>query len=889
MLPLVLATITFTFGSTMHPTHLRTEYLDNPIGIGETVPRLSWWCESDRRGDMQSAYQVIVASSPALLDQNQGDLWDSGIQKTDRSIQVEYAGSTLHSRQQAFWKVRLWDKDGAAGSFSPAAHFEIGLLEPSDWQAKWIGMPNQPEASADHPVAPGPAPYLRREFTITKPVARARVYSSAHGVYKLFLDGKRVSDHVLDPGFTDYKKRIQYQSFDVTSALKPGRHGIGMVVGDGWYVGKVGWGGRNNYGKQPLGLAQLEISYADGTRDVIATGPDWKVSSGPILTSDLLDGEQYDARKEMREWSNASFNDSTWVNAYAEDLGAVPVEAANSQPVKVWKELRPVSVKAIDNATIFDLGQNMVGWARLKVRGNAGEKVTMRFAEMLNPDGTIYTTNLRKARCTDEYTLRGGHEEVYEPSFTFHGFRYVELTGYPGTPTADAITGIVVGSDTPNAGSFECSNALVNKLQHNIYWGQRGNYLSIPTDCPQRDERLGWMGDAEVFIKTATYNCDVSAFMTKWLNDVQDGQSPEGGFADVSPRIYVGNGAPAWGDAGVIVPWSVYETYDDRRILERHFDSMKKWVDYIHKSNDNLLWLHHRNNDYGDWLNIKEETEKDLLATAFFAHSCDLVARSARVLGRASDAEKYGKLFEGIRTAFLTAYVKEDGSVKGDTQTGYLLALGFDLVPSSLRPALVRHLVSNIEAKGNHLSTGFLGVKLLNNVLSSAGHDDLAYKLLLQESFPSWGYSIRQGATTIWERWDGWTRDKGFQDPGMNSFNHYSLGSVGEWMYSTVGGIRMISPGYKKFAIHPVPGKGVTWAKCSYDSMYGRIACSWQESQMDVEVPANTTAYVYVSGDARTVRVDGRPAGEVPDARFVRDDDGYAVFEVGAGRYRFTG
>lgn len=896
LLAMILGCTAFGYSQTMHATHLRTEYLENPIGIGETSPRFSWWCESSKRGDMQTAYRILVASSRDMLEKNEGDLWDTGVVKSNETNQVAYAGKPLASRQEAWWKVMLWDASGKEGSVSKPATFEMGLLQPSDWQAKWIGLHIPGEADEKHPIPAGPAPYVRHEFSVDKPVRAARVYATARGLYELFIDGKRVGHDVFDPGFTDYRHRIQYQTFDVTSLLSPGNHAIGAILGDGWYCGHVGWGGRNNYGKQAMGLFQLELEHPDGSRETIASGLDWTVATGPILSSDMMMGEQYDARKELKGWNRAVYHGSGWEPVYVEDLTPEPVlEARSSEPVAVWHELHPRSIsEPKPGQFVFDLGQNMVGWARLKVQGKAGDKVTLRFAEMLNPDGTIYTTNLRKAAATDEYTLKGGDAETYEPSFTFHGFRYVEVTGYPGTPTADAITGMVAGSAMPVTGSFECSNALVNQLQHNIYWGQRGNYLSIPTDCPQRDERLGWMGDAEVFIRTATFNCDVAAFMTKWMNDVQDGQSPEGGFADVSPRIYVGDGAPAWGDAGVIVPWAIYEAYGDKRILERHDNAMKKWVDYIHSFNPNLIWQNHRNNDYGDWLNIDAETQKDLLATAFFAHSTDIVARTAALLGRAEDANKYRQLFEGIRAAFQKEYISPDGSMKADTQTAYLLALGFDLMPQELSPAAAKLLVDNIMNKRHgHLSTGFLGVRLLNPVLTSMGYTDVAYKLLLNDTFPSWGYSIRQGATTIWERWDGYTKEKGFQDPGMNSFNHYSLGSVGEWIYSVVGGIRSSSPGYGTIEINPIPGGGITWAKTRYESIRGPIACSWSTVKgfsMDVTIPSNTTALVFVpaaSGDR--VTIDGKPASSVPDAQFVRMENGRAVFKVGGGSYHFSG
>jgi len=509
---------------------------------------------------------------------------------------------------------------------------------------------------------------------------------------------------------------------------------------------------------------------------------------------------------------------------------------------------------------------------------------------MLNPDGTLYTINLRSARATDTYVLKGGGLEVWEPTFTFHGFRYVEVTGYPGTPRPDAVTGVVVSSAIDATGTFETSSALVNQLQSNIVWGQRGNYLEVPTDCPQRDERLGWMGDAQVFVRTACFNFDVQTFLAKWLQDVRDAQSPEGGFTNYAPAIVESGGSPAWADAGVIVPWTLFRCYGDMRVLERQYEAMRRFIAYVRESNPDLLWVERSAQNFGDWLNIGADAPRPVLATAYFAHSTRLLARAARVLGHEEDAREYEALFGEIRDAFGRAYVKPDGRVEGDTQTVYLLALAFDLLPDAVRPLAANRLVADIEKRDVHLSTGFLGVSLLNPVLTGIGRTDLAYRLLLNETFPSWGYSIRQGATTIWERWDGWTEEKGFQDPSMNSFNHYSLGSVGEWMYAVVAGIELDPevPGYKRSVLWPRPGGGLTRAEGALRTQYGRIRSAWRIEggtlRWEVEVPPNTTATLHVpTSDPASVTEGGRP---------VADSDGLvavgpAVFEAGSGRYVF--
>ncbi|HZT40993.1 MAG TPA: glycoside hydrolase family 78 protein [Chthonomonadaceae bacterium] len=884
----------------LHPATLRCEYRTDPLGIDVAAPRLSWTLEAKPRGQMQAAYQVLVASSPGTLRHDQGDLWDSGKVASDRSVQIVYGGQPLASRQRVWWKVRVWDQQDHPSDYSAPAWWEMGLLQPADWKAQWIGFQTVPDTSQS-----GPAPYLRQTFAVQKGVRQARLYASAMGLYKAFLNGRRVGDDIFTPGWTDYHKRIQVQTYDVTDLIRSGQNAIGVILGDGWYCGNVGWTGRNHYGPMPRALVQLEITYRDGTTQTLVSDSSWKGAAGPILASDLLMGETYDARKEMPGWDRPRFNDAGWDNVTAlpresrEDFpGGVPLVAQYAPTVQQVDEIHPIGIaEHPQGAYVFDLGQNMVGWARLRVSGPAGTTVTLRFAEMLNPDGTIYTANLRRAKCTDHYTLKGQGEEVYEPSFTFHGFRYVEVTGYPGTPGLDAITGIVVHSNTPPSGTFACSNPMVNQLQHNIVWGQRGNYLEVPTDCPQRDERLGWMGDAQIFARTGTYNMDIAAFMTKWIQDVEDAQSPEGAYSDISPRVKddMADGAPGWGDAGVIVPWTLYAVYDDTRLIERHYESMAKWIDYIHAANPNLLWENRRNHDFGDWLNIDADIPRDVMATAYFAYDAHLLAQMAQALGKADDAQKYQQLFEGIRDAFDTAFVSPDGRIKGDTQTCYVLALRFDLLPENLRPLAAQHLVENIQKRDGHLSTGFIGVGYLLPTLTRTGHLDVAYRLLNNDTFPSWGYSIKHGATTIWERWDGWTEEKGFQNPGMNSFNHYSLGSVGEWLYETVAGIDLdpTQPGYKHMILHPQPGGGLTWAQATYDSLYGPITSDWKLDNgafsWKVTVPANTTATVYVPAkDAAGVTESGHPANQAEGVKFLRMEAGFAVYAIGSGDYTFT-
>ncbi|MEJ0091638.1 MAG: family 78 glycoside hydrolase catalytic domain [Limisphaerales bacterium] len=951
--------------------NLRCEYLTNPLGIDATSPRLSWIITSTRRGEMQTAYQILVASTQKLLSEDKGDLWDSGKVSSDESSQIVYAGSALVSRERCFWKVRTWDLDGKAGDWSLPAQWSMGLLQPGDWSAQWVapapssedtnaqliirhatyetvaegqaadvtavlngnikqgrlkmvvsnktlgvdpatnvvkrlkveyeyrGQTIKKEADEDQTlILPGqssPVPYLRKSFKLKSPVQRAVLYVTALGLYEVHINGQRVGDHVLAPDWTDYRKRVRYQTFDVTGLMKTGGNAIAAMLANGWFSGHIGNGGYEFFGKEPAFLAQLEVTYADGHTERIVTDDTWKSHDSPILSSDFMLGENYDSRLEIKNWDKSGLDEGNWGTVVVRDESFRQLDSQVMQPVREICELKPKSIKEPKPGIwVYDLGQNMVGVVRLKVSAPAGTKITLRHAEMLNPDGTLYTTNLRGAPSIDEYVCKGDGMEVWQPRFTFHGFRYVEITGLAGRPQKNAVTGIVISSDTPRTGEFACSDARINQLQSNIQWGQRGNYISIPTDCPQRDERLGWMGDAQVFICTATYNADVAAFFTKWLVDVDDGQSPAGAFSNVSPNTSrdVG-GVPAWGDAGVICPWTIYEVYGDQRILEQHLPAMIKSVDYLQSHSDGLIRDKDRGEDFGDWLSIGADTPKDLIGTAYFAYSTHLLAKSCRVLGREAEADKYDQLFTDIKIAFNKRYVAPDGRIQGNTQCAYAMALKFELLPEDLRPKAAQYLEEDIKAKGGHLSTGFVGVSYLLPVLTQAGKTDTAYGLLLQDTFPSWLFSIKHGATTIWERWDGWTPDKGFQDPGMNSFNHYSLGSCGEFLFGGIGGIRLATPGFKTIEIEPVINSGLTWAKTSYDSIHGKIATAWKRDgdriSLEVTVPANTTASVcFPAKDMASITESGKPVGKVVDVKFLKLENGKASLEVGSGTYKFT-
>jgi alpha-L-rhamnosidase len=737
------------------------------------------------------------------------------------------------------------------------------------------------------------------------------LYLTAIGLYECQLNGIRVGEALLTPGWTDYSRHIQYQAYDVTELLRSGPNAIGAILGDGWGVGHIAWIGRQRYADRPYFLAQLVLTYSDGSQELIATDNTWKVTSGPILESDMLMGESYDARRELSDWSCPGYKDDAWWSVeILEDQGAALV-ATNGPVVKRQEELQPVDIREIPDFVnprwIFDMGQNMVGWVRLRVRGEKGRTITIRYAEALNPDGTLYTVNLRTARSTDYYTLKGEQEEVWEPRFTFHGFRYVELLGFPGNPTAETVTGIVVHSEISPTGTFECSDPLLNQLQHNIVWGQKGNFVDVPTDCPQRDERLGWTGDAQVFIRTAAFNRDVAGFFTKWMRDLEDAQYPDGAYPAVVPNPAAwpnGDGGPAWADAGLVCPWTIYQCYGDDRLLEEHYASMQRFIDFLSRTSRDGVRCYAEYtgwHGFGDWLALDGSdgreggTSKELIGTAFFAYTSGLLAKIAQVLGKQEDADRYQALSEQVREVFIKRFVHADGTIRGGTQTSYILALHFDLLPEEFRPRAAAELVRNIQSRHNHLSTGFVGTPYINWVLSRTGHLETAYTLLKQTTWPSWLYSVTQGATTIWERWDGWTHDKGFQDPGMNSFNHYAYGAIGDWMYAIIGGIDLDpeQPGYKHIVMHPRPGGGVTHATAELQSMYGTIRSAWRQEndrfEWEITIPTNTTATLYVPAqDAASVTESGQPAEDANGVTFVHLENGFAVFRVPSGSYKFS-
>ncbi|MHB1485225.1 MAG: family 78 glycoside hydrolase catalytic domain [Saccharofermentanales bacterium] len=840
--------------------NLKCEYKQNPIGIDAEHPRFFWMLSSDRQNTLQVAYQIQVASNDEFL---KDILWDTGKLMSDRSVHIEYEGDLFKSTKRYFYRIRSWDNHGNISSWSDTAFFETGILDKNLWQAKWVTSDIYADAAITQPC-----PMFRTVFEIEKEVRYACAYVTSLGVYELHLNGSRIGDMYFTPGWTSYNKILQYQTFDITSDLNKGMNAIGAILGDGWYAGNLGWTGRRNiYGDKLALLMQLQIEYKDGSTQVIGTDTRWKTSTGPILKSEIYHGESFNAMLEKNSWDKAEYDDSDWEKVKIIDKKFDTLVAQINEPVKKIEEIKPLSIITTPkNEYVIDFGQNMVGWVKFKVSGKSGERVILKHAEILDKDGNFYIDNLRSAKQTIEYILKGTKEaEFFEPHFTFQGFRYVKVEEYPGIPNAENFTGVVLHSDMEQTGSFECSNKLINALQHNILWGQKGNFLDVPTDCPQRDERCGWTGDAQAFIRTSCYNMNTMLFFEKWLNDLNADQLKDGAVPFVVPQVLDDNyySAAGWGDAAAICPWTLYLCYGDLKILVNQYESIKSWVEYIKNQGDNeYLW----NTGYqiGDWLALDAKegsftgaTSTDMIATAFYAYSCEILVKVARTLKKENDVEIYSSLHSNIIKAFRNEFVTPSGRLSIPTQTAHVLALMFNLMEDKDKERTVKTLNKYLEDNNYHLTTGFLGTPYLCHVLSDAGYIDIAYKLLLQEDFPSWLYPVKKGATTIWEHWDGIKPDGTFWNPEMNSFNHYAYGAIGDWLYRVVAGLNTSSekPGYKHIIIKPKPGGNLDYAKAKISSMNGDIKSEWKiENEVftiKVEIPCNTTAEVILPDDKK--------------------------------------
>lgn len=852
-----------------------SEGFKNPIGFYNPKPSFSWELAVSKHIKSQSAYQIVVASSKKMLPNNP-DLWDSEKQESAQSTFVNYQGLALQSRQKVFWQVRYWNQDGTASQWSDINTFELGLLKNADWKAKWTGLNTAKDSikGVRNFLMHRPQ-YLRKGFELPSEIKSARLYITSKGVFDVHLNGNDVSDDVLTPGWTPYNKRIETLTYDVTEFLSSGENTIGVELASGWHSGRISRGKAiyENFAS-PKVLCQLEVTLKNGIKKIIVSDESWKgTTNGPIRLASIYDGEVYDANLEMPNWTTTTFDDSSWTKAEVENIAdSVKLEPKRHKTVKTTAILEDAEIVLKTPSTvIFDMKQNMVGVPKVTVPMKKGDTLKIRFSEMILSDNTFYTKNYRSAKSTDYYIAAADGIIDYTPKFTFHGFQYLELSGFDTstTPNKSWVKGLVQHSNFDKNGTFTSSHQKLNQLQRNITWGLRGNFLDIPTDCPQRDERLGWTGDAQVIAPTALFNFNTYAFWAAWLQSMRETQSEHdnGLIPFIIPDVLQNNSASSgWGDACAIIPWDIYNITGDKTILEDNFEMAKKWVNYYQsKAKDYIPTIH----SFRDWLQPyptkdgkngnRGDTPGNFVNTAFFAHSTNLVSKMAGVLGKKDDEKKYKDLFKEITSAFENKFFDKNGKFKNkvQTQTGYLLALHFDLLKPKIKLKAEKYLLQIIKNADTHLGTGFLGTPLLPKVLDDMGEIELMYNILFKETYPSWFYSINQGATTMWERWNSFSKKDGYNPQSMNSLNHYAYGAVGQWMYERIAGISALKPGYKKIKIAPIPHtKFLTSASANVNTPYGKASSSWKiEDNMfslAVVIPPNTTADVYLPNSTKS-------------------------------------
>ena len=906
----------------MKPETLRCEFLVNPIGIHAKVPGLYWKFIRNKNsyGERQSAYQIHAAESPENLTKEKL-LWDSGKVESDESAHIPYGGGELKSRQRIYWRVRVWDQDLKEGEWSDTAFFEAGLLSTAEWQAKWINPEKQ-----TNPKLPYPASYLRKEFPVREKVKKARLYITSCGIYEAWINGHPAGDQVLTPGVTCYEKRLQYQTYDVTDLLEEGKNAVGVVLGDGWYRGSLGnHGNRNVYGTRLLLLAQLELELAGGERLIIVTDDTWKTTKeGPIRFNDLQDGEIYDAGKEMPGWNRPGFQDKGWESVITCRQDYRILTGSDSVPVRERERFAPRILTTPDGSTVLDFGQNIAGYVQFQVKGEKGHQVTLVHGEALDKNGNFTLEHLNNTsrpkshplKQEIRYILKGGGAEGYKPHFSIQGFQYVLLKNWPEEVKAENFTAIAVYSDMEETGEFACSNPLINRLVSNTLWSQKSNFVDIPTDCPQR-ERAAWTGDAQVFVRTGSTLMDTAAFYRKWMKDVALQQEPDGKVRNIVPDVSRGankemeilEGSAGWGDAAVIIPWTLYQVYGDKRILEEQWDSMKAWVDYearcarkthwsrIFKRNPYRKYTWDTKYHWGEWAepaskdHPKDDIMKNVLfsvpetATAYFAYSSGLLSKCAAVLGKRGEAEKYGELSRKVKQAYLYCFT-ENGRIESSRQCLYVRPLAFDLLPADKRQEAACRLNELVAEREYHVGTGFLSTPFLCKVLCDYGYTETAYKLVEQTAMPGWLYPVTKGATTIWEQWDGINEENEVRE----SLNHYSAGAVVGWFFQYVAGIDLApeTVSYKHFVIAPKPGGSLTWARGVYESIYGRIESAWEREgkafTLKVEIPPNTTAKIILPcREPGKVRIT---KGAVKNKDFYTEEAGVCI-ELPSGSYEF--
>lgn len=893
--------------STIRIVNTYVEYRENPLGIDVEKPRFSWILEEEERDSRQESYQIQTAADTEFRQ----ICWDTGRISCDNSIQIPYSGEPLKSRKRYYYRIKVWNSRGMESGWSKTAWWETAFMDYREWKADWI----TPEYDFQAPKSA--CPVMRTEFQLTKKVQEARVYVTAKGVYELRLNGKKVGEDFLTPGWTSYNKRILYQTYDVTEMLKTGNNAIGAVIGSGWYKGELGWRARRNlYGGREALILELHVTYEDGSTQEILSGPSW-ISSyrGPILYAENYHGETYDARLEV-PWDLPGMESGTWFGV--RQMGRMPKDILRAQEcecVKIRQILRPEAIIVTPKGeTILDMGQNMTGWIRFQVNGKSGSRVVLSHAEILDPDGNFYVDNLKGAKQRIEYVLKGEGVEVFQPHFTFQGFRYVMIEEFPCELQKEQFEGLVLYSDMERTGSFSCSDELLNQLYENVLWSQKGNFVDIPTDCPQRCERLGWTADIQIFAATAAMNMRIPLFLTKWLRDLAAEQFESGGVPWVVPDIYddtyaydlagyTGQSeqvAAAWGDAVTICPWTLYQHYGDIRILQEQYDSMKRYVDYIYRQGNNpYCW--DTGHQLGDWVALDAPygsfvgaTDTAFVATAYYAYSTRILYQAAEIIGNLKDARDYHQLFEKIRAEFQKKYVCKDGSLSVKTQTAIVLALHFQLVQKEFRQGLADELASWLERTNYDLITGFVGTPYICHVLTANGYASAAYHLLMKREYPSWLYQVTKGATTVWEHLDGLKPDGTLWNPRMNSFNHYAYGSVAEWLYKGIAGINICEDGagFRHFQFAPEIGGGISWAEAVLTTMYGEICVSWRRSadkiDFHLKVPVNTSADIILPvSKLENIRESGKYPEPGNGIHYIRTKDTKVCICVGSGCYDF--
>ena len=890
ILSAMLALVPIIAVAQVEVTSLRVNRLDTPMGIDPDEPvELSWIVKSVDKNASQSAYEVRVMRSGMPV-------WFSGVVQSSESISVP-CGVKLHPDSYYTFTVRVWDNKGRV-SEKVKSWYTTGLRK-SDWSADWIG-----ENGKCRPIN------LRGKATLDKKIKRATAYITSHGQYEAYINGKRVGDAYMTPGWTSYRTRVQYQAYDVTALLQRGENVLAAMVAPGWYSG-MGYRTRKSYGDDISLLMQVNVEYTNGEKVVLSSDKSWKMSAtakaSGVVSNDIYHGETIDARLVDKSWTTTAYNEGAeWGAAEIVSQDKSAVVSTLNELCRAQKPIKPVKyILTPKGEKVIDFGQNIVGWERVKLQGKAGDTIRIYHAETLDENGNFYTVNLRTAKATSTYIMDGEKRE-FAPTVTFYGFRYIRIEGLEGEPNLDDYEIVPVWSDFDNVGTFSSSNPLVNQLQSNIWWGFHDNFLDVPTDCPQRNERLGWTGDAQVFFRTASFLGRVENFFEKWLADLRTDQFDDGTIPRIIPNAYMEStrnrrrtAACGWADAATIVPWKHYMAYGDKAILANQYQSMTSWVNFLIKNSkdQNYLWTGHENDHYGDWLfysvdndrdGVSAVTSKRLLAQCFFIHSLDNVVKAAEVLGKVADIAYYKDIAEKARKAYQNEYVTPNGLVSSDTQTAYVLALHFDLLPEGMRAQAAKRLVENIKRYKNHISTGFLGTPYICEVLTRFGYTDMAYTLLLQEGCPGWLYQVKMGATTVWERWDSIRKDGSIPDNGMNSLNHYAYGSIGDWLYREAVGIKEAAPGYKRIAIKPHTGGKFENMEASTVTPYGKVAAAWKAKEnilkeLSVEIPFNTTAEVYVpASNIDSVKCDDATLKAAGYA------DGYVKFALGSGKYTFV-